>query len=52
MKVVACLKAFFESEPHGRKITMDELRDLSKEERQELATLAAEALEVELELAA
>lgn len=49
MKKVAALKAFFESDPHGRKLTMDELRALSTDERQELATLAAAELGVELD---
>lgn len=52
MKTVECLKAYFESEPHGRKLTMDELRALSKEERAELASMAADALGVELATAA
>lgn len=49
MKTVGVLKAFFESDPYGRKITMEELKDLGKDERRELAVLAARELDVELE---
>lgn len=43
------MKAYFEAEPHGRKVTMDELRELSKPERQELGEMCCEALGVEFE---
>jgi hypothetical protein len=52
MKTVECLKAYFEAEPNGRRLTMDELKALSKEDRHELAAMAAEAMNVELTLAA
>ena len=52
MKTVECLKTYFETEPHGRKLTMDELKALSKEERAELAGMAADAMGVELAVAA
>lgn len=52
MKTVEALKAFFESDPHGRKVTMDELKALTKEERAELAQMAADELGVELTIAA
>lgn len=51
MKAVAAIKAYFEAEPHGRKISMDELRDLSKPERQELGEMCCEELGVEFEAA-
>lgn len=50
MTPVKALKSFFEADPHGRKVTMDELRALNKEERHELAAMACEQLGVELEL--
>jgi hypothetical protein len=40
VKTVQALKAYFEAEPHGRKIDMTELKALSKEDRHELAALA------------
>lgn len=52
MKAVQAMKTFFEAEPHGRKVTMDELKALDRVERQELGRLAAEALGVEFEEAA
>jgi hypothetical protein len=46
------LKSYFEAEPHGRPVTLDEIRQLSPEDRHELARLAAQELGVELQLAA
>jgi hypothetical protein len=40
MKTVQALKTYFESQPHGRRLGMDELKGLSKEDRHELAALA------------
>ena len=34
------IKKYFESEPNGRKLTLEELKALSKEERAELSRLA------------
>jgi hypothetical protein len=36
MKAVSAIKQFMESDSHGRKVTMDELRELDTPERQEL----------------
>jgi hypothetical protein len=44
LKKVEAIKRYFESDPHGRKVTMDELKALSTEERQELAEMAATAM--------
>lgn len=41
------IKTFFESEG-GRKVTMEEMKALTPEDRTELAELAARALRVEL----
>lgn len=49
MKAVPAIKRFFESEPHGRKVEVSELRDLPKPDRQELGRLCAEALGEEFE---
>lgn len=38
------IKRYFESEPHGRKCTMEELKALSPEERTELGQMAAKEL--------
>lgn len=48
MTAAAAIKTYFESEPHGRKVTMAEMKALSKEERTELGRLCAKALGVEL----
>ncbi len=52
MKAMQALKTYFEAEPHGRKVTMDEMKSLSKEERQELGEMCCEALGTEFEPAA
>lgn len=44
LKKVEAIKRYFESDPHGRKVTMDEMRALTSDERQEIAEMAAEAL--------
>lgn len=49
MKNVPAIKKFFESEPHGRKVTMDELKDMGKDERNELGALACIELGAEHE---
>jgi hypothetical protein len=49
MKVVQALKAYFEADPHGRKVTMDELKALDKPERRELAEMCAAQLGVTLD---
>ena len=41
---VALIKQFFEAEPNGRKVTMEELKKLSGAEREELGTLCKIAL--------
>jgi hypothetical protein len=41
MKSYAVVKRYFSEGPHGRKVTLDELKALSKDERDELAGLAA-----------
>jgi len=37
---IKALKTFLESKPHGRKVTLEELKALSKEDRAELNRLA------------
>lgn len=49
IKAIPALKRYFEADPHGRKVTMDELKALSHSERQELAALAAVELGEEFE---
>ncbi len=49
MKAIAAIKAYFEADPHGREVSMSELKDLSKDERQELGEMCCEALGVEFE---
>lgn len=44
MKAVAAIKKFMESEPNGRKVTMDELRNLDTSARQELGAMCCGAL--------
>lgn len=48
MKVIETLKKYFERDG-GRKLTMDELKDLKPSERRELAELAAVELGIPLE---
>jgi hypothetical protein len=38
------MQKFFSAEPHGRKVTMEEAKKLSQEERQELGDLCRAAL--------
>ena len=49
MKPIKAIKQFFEDGPHGRRVTMDELKQLDKDERDELGRLACEAMGVEFE---
>jgi hypothetical protein len=49
MTSVKAIKTYFESGPHGRKVTMDELRALSADDRHELGRLACVELGVEYE---
>lgn len=49
MKSIPAIKRYFEAEPNGRKITMDELKGLSADERQELGLLACTELGTEFE---
>jgi hypothetical protein len=44
IKAISAIKRYFEADPNGRKVTMDELKACSLDERQELGRLAAEAL--------
>lgn len=48
MTTIAAIKAFFEADG-GRKISMDEMRALTSDERAELGQLCAKALGVELD---
>jgi hypothetical protein len=41
---VGVLRRYFEQQPHGRQVTLAELKALTKEDRHELATLAANEL--------
>lgn len=52
MTPIQCLKAYFEQQPHGRKVTMDEMKALTKEDRRELAEMCAVAMNVTLEISA
>lgn len=52
MKTIALIKEYFGKDPHGRAVTTPELRELTKEERHELATLIAAELDVQLDEAA
>jgi hypothetical protein len=38
------IKQYFEADPNGRKVTMDEMKALTREDREELAPLCAEAM--------
>lgn len=49
MKSIVAIKRFMESEPHGRKVDMAELKELDVRERDELGRLCCEALGVEHE---
>lgn len=49
MKAVAAIKKYMEADPNGRKVTMDELRELSTEERQELGRACCDVLGEEFE---
>jgi hypothetical protein len=44
MKSITAIKTYFEADPHGRKVTMDELKGLDAAERQELGRLACAEL--------
>ena len=49
MTRVQAIKTFFESDG-GRKVTMDEIKALTPDDRAELATLAAEKLGATLDM--
>lgn len=49
MKAIPAIKRFFEGGPHGRKVDMAELKELTHDERQELGRLCCEALGEEWE---
>jgi hypothetical protein len=49
MSPVKALKTYLEAEPSGRKVTIEELKALTPDERVHMGSLAAEALGVELE---
>lgn len=40
MSSVSEIRAYFESDPRGRKVTMDEFKALSSDERAELALIS------------
>lgn len=42
---VGAIKRFFEAEPHGRRVTMEEMKALSSNSREELGVLAKKELE-------
>jgi hypothetical protein len=44
MTGIVAIKHYFEADPHGRKVTLDELKELSKVERRELGQMACDAL--------
>jgi hypothetical protein len=48
LKKIEAIKTYFEADPHGRKVTMDEMKALTSDERQELAEMCAAALGDEL----
>jgi hypothetical protein len=51
MKNVTAIKTYFEQDPHGRKVTIEELKALKPAEREELGKLACIELGVEHESA-
>lgn len=42
--ITLAIKIYFEKDPFGRRVTMDELKALSKEDRRHLAELCAKEL--------
>lgn len=48
MSRTKAIKVFFEAEPNGRRVTLDELKQLSVEDRQEIGDLVGKALGVEI----
>jgi len=42
---VTAIKKFFETEPHGRRVALDELKALSVDDRYELGNLAKAELD-------
>ena len=49
MKSIPAIKKFFEAEPHGRPVSMQEMKDLTVQERAELGELACAELGQEFE---
>lgn len=49
LKKAVAIKRYFQSDPHGRKVTLEELKALSSEDRLELAQLAVVELGETLE---
>jgi hypothetical protein len=41
---IKAIKTFFEAEPNGRKVTMEEMKALSPAEREELGNMCREVL--------
>lgn len=50
MSRLKAIRTFFESGENGRKLTMDELKALTPDDKKELGELAAAELGVELEI--
>jgi len=48
MQKIKAIKKFFEEGKYGRRVTMEEMKELTSEERTVLGGLCAEALGVEL----
>lgn len=47
MKTVEAIQTYFSAEPHGRKVQISEFKELTAEDRRELAELACKELGVE-----
>jgi hypothetical protein len=49
VKAATAIKRYFEADPHGRKVTVDELKELERDDRRELGSLACVELDEEFE---
>ena len=44
MQAIKAIKTYFEAGPHGRRVSMDEMKALTPEERRELGAMACAEL--------
>lgn len=51
LTTIQAIKRFFEAQPHGRTVTMDEFKALTKDERTALGMACGAALGVEVTVA-